>query len=106
MGIINNNGTRPDQKAAVVTITTATTAYSHEVGKDLIPELAMRVYSSPLDSFREAISNAFDENSVKVVLLLLKDKIVIEVGAMASEIMMNLGNLGMHQKNQEKEKKR
>jgi Histidine kinase-, DNA gyrase B-, and HSP90-like ATPase len=78
MGIINNNGTRPDQKAAVVTITTATTAYSHEVGKDLIPELAMRVYSSPLDSFREAISNAFDENSVKVVLLLLKDKIVIE----------------------------
>lgn len=37
--------------------------YPHETGRDLIPELATRVYSSQLDSFREAISNAFDENS-------------------------------------------
>ena len=55
--------------AATTTITTATkittAAYPHEVGKDLIPELAMRVYSSQLDSFREALSNAFDENSQK-----------------------------------------
>src|SRR5919198_1011783 len=76
--IIDNNGSRRDQKEAAVTISTATAAYSHEVGKDLIPELAMRVYSSPLDSFREAISNAFDENSAKVALLLRNDKIVIE----------------------------
>ena len=40
-----------------------TTIYPHEIGRDLIPELATRVYSSQLDSFREAISNAFDEGS-------------------------------------------
>src|SRR5918912_1540505 len=38
----------------------------------------MRVSSSPLDAFREAISNAFDENSTKVALSLRSDKIVIE----------------------------
>jgi hypothetical protein len=68
--------------AATTTITTATTTttavYPHEVGKDLIPELAMRVYSSQLDSFREAISNAFDENSQKVALSVSNNKIVIE----------------------------
>jgi hypothetical protein len=59
-------------------ISSAATIHSHEVGKDLIPELAMRVYSSHFDSFREAISNAFDENSQKVVLSISDDKIVIE----------------------------
>lgn len=70
------------RKTAATTTTTimssAATIHSHEVGKDLIPELAMRVYSSHFDSFREAISNAFDENSQKVVLSISDDKIVIE----------------------------
>jgi hypothetical protein len=83
MSIINNNkGTiRNQSKAATATATTITTAlttYPHEVGRELIPELAMRVYSSPLDAFREAISNAFDENSQKVVLFISNDKIAIE----------------------------
>jgi hypothetical protein len=52
--------------------------YPHEIGRDLIPELATRVYSSQLDSFREAISNAFDEDSTQVELKITKDKIVIE----------------------------
>ena len=81
MSIINNNkGTiRNQSKAATATtITTALTTYPHEVGRELIPELAMRVYSSQLDSFREAISNAFDENSQKVVLSISNDKIAIE----------------------------
>lgn len=70
------------RKTTATTTTTimssAATIHSHEVGKDLIPELAMRVYSSHFDSFREAISNAFDENSQKVVLSISDDKIVIE----------------------------
>jgi hypothetical protein len=70
------------RKTAATTTTTiissAATIHSHEVGKDLIPELAMRVYSSHFDSFREAISNGFDENSQKVVLSISDDKIVIE----------------------------
>jgi hypothetical protein len=83
MQIINNNknGTTLNQSvaaAAATTITTAATVYPHEVGRDLIPELAMRVYSSRLDSFREAISNAFDEDSQKVVLSISNDKIAIE----------------------------
>ncbi len=52
--------------------------YPHEVGRDLIPELATRVYSSQLDSFREAVSNAFDEDSKQVILTISKDKITIE----------------------------
>lgn len=57
---------------------TQTSIYPHEVGRDLIPELATRVYSSQLDSFREAISNAFDECSKQVALAITKDRIVIE----------------------------
>ena len=38
----------------------------------------MRVYTSYLDPFREAISNSFDENSKKVALSISNDKIVIE----------------------------
>jgi hypothetical protein len=52
--------------------------YPHEIGRDLIPELATRVYSSQLDSFREAVSNAFDEESKQVELTIMNDKIVIE----------------------------
>jgi hypothetical protein len=55
-----------------------TTIYPHEIGRDLIPELATRVYSSQLDSFREAISNAFDESSKQAAIDIRKDKIVIE----------------------------
>jgi hypothetical protein len=36
------------------------------------------VYSSQLDSFREAVSNAFDENSSRISLTISSDKIVIE----------------------------
>src|SRR5919108_128500 len=77
----NEMKTNRRRKTAATTttiISSAATIQSHEVGKDLIPELAMRVYSSHFDSFREAISNAFDENSQKVVLSISDDKIVIE----------------------------
>src|SRR5829696_1650830 len=80
-GMKANHGIMASTTTTVATPATATATapiYSHEVGKDLIPELAMRVYSSHLDSFREAISNAFDENSQKVSLSLSNDKIVIE----------------------------
>jgi hypothetical protein len=80
-GMKANHGIMASTTTTVATPATTTAAapiYSHEVGKDLIPELAMRVYSSHLDSFREAISNAFDENSQKVSLSLSNDKIVIE----------------------------
>ncbi len=86
MVVINHskNGMRANHSMMATTATTRTvttlpsSTYSHEVGKDLIPELAMRVYSSYLDSFREAISNAFDENSERVALSISNDKIVIE----------------------------
>src|SRR5215213_7207448 len=84
MVVINHSKSGMEANGGVITTTTTTTTapasptYSHEVGKDLIPELAMRVYISYLDSFREAISNAFDENSEKVALSISNDKIVIE----------------------------
>lgn len=83
MAVIDHskNGMKINRGAATTTtttITTTTTAYPHVLGRDLIPELAMRVYSSQLDSFREAISNAIDENSQKVVLSTPNDKITIE----------------------------
>jgi hypothetical protein len=69
----SKNGSKANHRIMTSTPTTITASpafpiYSHEVGKDLIPELAMRVCSSYLDSFREAISNSFDENSKKVAL--------------------------------------
>jgi Histidine kinase-, DNA gyrase B-, and HSP90-like ATPase len=84
MAVINRS--KNEMKTNRGTIATATTiattiaaeVYPHELGRDLIPELAMRVYSSQLDSFREAISNAFDENSQKVVLSASNHKITIE----------------------------
>jgi Histidine kinase-, DNA gyrase B-, and HSP90-like ATPase len=82
--IIDHIKNRAKSNHDVMTATTETITapvsqiYSHEVGRDLIPELAMRVYSSYLDSFREAISNAFDEDSKKVALSISNDKIVIE----------------------------
>lgn len=85
MAVVANNSSggkiKRNENRAVATITTftaASTIHPHELGRDLIPELAMRVYSSQLDSFREAISNALDENSHKVVLTLLANKIIIE----------------------------
>ncbi|MDQ3835736.1 MAG: ATP-binding protein [Thermoproteota archaeon] len=87
MGVIDHNRSHLKVNRRAMTTTTsaiitpapsAATMHSHEVGKDLIPELAMRVYSSPLDSFREAISNAFDENSSKVVVSISDIKIMIE----------------------------
>jgi Histidine kinase-, DNA gyrase B-, and HSP90-like ATPase len=84
MAVSNHSKTGMKANGGVMTTTTTTTTapafpiYSHEVGKDLIPELAMRVYISFLDSFREAISNAFDENSEKVAISMSDDKIVIE----------------------------
>src|SRR5215204_7175944 len=77
-GIMASTTTTVATPAAAAPAAPAAPIYSHEVGKDLIPELAIRVYSSHLDSFREAISNAFDENSQKVSLSLSNDKIVIE----------------------------
>lgn len=77
-GMKANHGIMASTTATVTTTAATAPIYSHEVGKDLIPELAMRVYSSHLDSFREAISNAFDENSQKVSLSISNDKIVIE----------------------------
>jgi hypothetical protein len=76
----SRNGMKANHRlvATTPTITTTAAIYSHEVGKDLIPELAMRVYSSHLDSFREAVSNSFDENSQKVALSISNEKIVIE----------------------------
>jgi len=38
----------------------------HEAGPTLIRELALRLYPSAFESFREAISNSFDEGSMKV----------------------------------------
>lgn len=78
----SKNGAKANHRimtnSTTITAPPALPIYSHEVGKDLIPELAMRVYSSYLDSFREAISNSFDENSKKVALSISNDKIVIE----------------------------
>jgi hypothetical protein len=73
-----NRGTIATATATTIATTIAAEVYPHELGRDLIPELAMRVYSSQLDSFREAISNAFDENSQKVVLSASNHKITIE----------------------------
>jgi hypothetical protein len=50
----------------------------HKAGTDIIYELSVRLYPSPFESFREAISNAFDEGSKKVSLHASTKEIVVE----------------------------
>lgn len=50
----------------------------HEAGPTLIRELALRLYPSAFESFREAISNAFDEGSKKVEVTCSINEIIFE----------------------------
>lgn len=50
----------------------------HKAGIDIIYELAVRLYPSSLESFREAISNALDEGSRKVEIQTSLKEIIVE----------------------------
>ncbi len=50
----------------------------HKAGPTLIRELALRLYPSAFESFREAISNAFDEGSKKVEVICSNNEIIFE----------------------------
>jgi len=50
----------------------------HKAGPTIIRELALRLYPSPLESFREAISNAFDEGSHKVEVTCSSREVIVE----------------------------
>ena len=50
----------------------------HKAGPTIIRELALRLYPSPLESFREAIANAFDEGSNKVDIICSNNEIIVE----------------------------
>ncbi len=50
----------------------------HKAGPTIIRELALRLYPSPLESFREAISNALDGGSNKVEVVCSNMEIIVE----------------------------
>ena len=50
----------------------------HEAGTDIIYELAVRLYPSPLEPFREAISNALDEGTNKIEMYVSDQEIIVE----------------------------
>ena len=50
----------------------------HKAGIDIIYELALRLYPSSLESFREAISNSLDEGSKKVEIQASRSEIIVE----------------------------
>lgn len=50
----------------------------HKAGPDIVYELAVNLYPSSLDSFREAISNAVDEGSKKVTIQTSLKSVVVE----------------------------
>ncbi len=50
----------------------------HKAGADIIYELAVRLYPSSLEPFREAISNALDEGSKKVEIQASNHEIIVE----------------------------
>jgi hypothetical protein len=50
----------------------------HKAGTDIIYELAVRLYPSSLEPFREAISNALDEGTNKVDLQVSNQEILVE----------------------------
>jgi hypothetical protein len=50
----------------------------HKAGIDIIYELALRLYPSCLESFREAISNSLDEGSEKVQIQCSRNEVMVE----------------------------
>lgn len=50
----------------------------HKAGTDIIYELAVRLYPSSLEPFREAISNALDEGTDKVEIQASNQEIIVE----------------------------
>jgi len=50
----------------------------HKAGIDIIYELALRLYPSCLESFREAISNSLDEGSKKVQIHCSRIEVIVE----------------------------
>lgn len=50
----------------------------HKAGTDIIYELAVRLYPSSLEPFREAISNALDEGSNKIEIHASNQEIVVD----------------------------
>lgn len=50
----------------------------HKAGVDIIYELALSLYPSPLESYREAISNALDEGSKRVEIQNSGKEIIVE----------------------------
>jgi hypothetical protein len=50
----------------------------HKAGIDIIYELALRLYPSSLESFREAISNSLDEGSKKVEIQASRKEVCVE----------------------------
>jgi hypothetical protein len=50
----------------------------HKAGIDIIYELALRLYPSSLESFREAVSNSLDEGSNKVEITASHSEVVVE----------------------------
>ncbi len=50
----------------------------HKAGIDIVHELALRLYPSCFESFREAISNCLDEGSKKVEILTSFNRVIVE----------------------------
>lgn len=50
----------------------------HKAGPDIVYELAVNLYPSSVDSFREAVSNALDEGSKKVSIQTSPKQVVVE----------------------------
>ena len=50
----------------------------HKAGPDIIYELAVRLYPTPLETFREAIANSLDEGSNKIDIQISLNEILLE----------------------------
>ncbi len=50
----------------------------HKAGPDIVYELAINLYPSSVDSFREAVSNALDEGSKKVAIQTSAKQVIVE----------------------------
>ena len=50
----------------------------HKAGLDIIYELAVNLYPSALQSFREAISNALDEGSKRIEIQTSLQEVIVE----------------------------
>ena len=80
--------------------------FEHKAGIDIVRELALRLYPSSFESFREAISNCLDEGSKKVEVSASRSEVIVEDWGKGIEDLEKFRTFGDYAKAKSQRRKR